>query len=136
MATRVHFGGKALKGMSGRRGARAPAAARHGAARPGIAGDRLRALERDLRDRVEGDVHFDDGYRAMYATGGSNYKQYPIGVVLPKTIEDVIAAVAACREYGAPLLPRGGGTSLAGQSCNAAVNLDLSKQPTALTEVE
>ena len=84
-------------------------------------------LQRDLRASVAGEVRFDPGSRALYATDGSNYRQPPIGVVIPKSIEDVIAVVAACRKYDAPLLSRGCGTSLAGQCCNHAVVMDFSK---------
>src|SRR5580698_10371305 len=75
------------------------------------------ALKRELR----GEVRFDDGSRALYATDGSNYRQVPIGVILPRDVEDVVAAIALTREFGAPILCRGGGTSLAGQCCNVAV---------------
>ncbi|NGM86382.1 FAD-binding protein [Parapusillimonas sp. SGNA-6] len=85
------------------------------------------ALAGELRDTIEGEVRFDAGSRALYATDGSNYRQVPIGVVLPRTVEDVVAVVAACRHHGAPLLSRGGGTSLAGQCCNVAVVMDFSK---------
>jgi FAD/FMN-containing dehydrogenase/Fe-S oxidoreductase len=85
------------------------------------------ALEESLRQVVRGEVRFDAGSRALYATDGSNYRQVPIGVVIPKSKEDVIATVAACRRFGAPLLSRGGGTSLAGQCCNVAVVIDWSK---------
>ena len=85
------------------------------------------ALENALRRAVTGEVRFDAGSRALYATDGSNYRQVPIGVVIPKTKEDVIETVATCRRYGAPLLSRGGGTSLAGQCCNVAVVIDWSK---------
>ena len=88
---------------------------------------RWRPLERALRSRVEGEVRFDAGSRALYATDGSNYRQTPIGVVIPKNVRDVEEAVACCREHGAPLLSRGGGTSLAGQCCNAGVVIDFSK---------
>ena len=84
-------------------------------------------LERRLRQTVRGEVRFDDGSRALYATDASNYRQVPIGLVIPLDEADVEATVAACREVGAPILPRGGGTSLAGQCCNAAVVLDFSK---------
>ena len=84
-------------------------------------------LETELKKRIEGEVRFDNGSRALYATDGSNYRQTPIGVVVPKTIDDVIATVEQCRRYGAPLLARGGGTSLAGQCCNVAVVLDFTK---------
>ena len=84
------------------------------------------ALEAELRRAVTGDVRFDRGTRALYATDASNYRHIPIGVVLPRTREDVIATIAACRRHGAPVLSRGGGTSLAGQCCNVAVILDFS----------
>lgn len=87
----------------------------------------VRRLEADLRRAVAGDVRFDDGSRALYATDASNYRQPPHGVVLPRTTDDVIAAIEICRAHGAPLLSRGGGTSLAGQCCNVAVVLDFSK---------
>jgi len=85
------------------------------------------ALEDALRQVVTGGVRFDAGSRALYATDGSNYRQVPIGVVIPKTRQDVIETVSVCRRFGAPLLSRGGGTSLAGQCCNVAVVIDWSK---------
>ena len=85
------------------------------------------ALEAALRERLEGEVRFTPGDRALYATDGSNYRQVPIGVVVPRNLEDVIATVEECRRHGAPLLSRGGGTSLAGQCCNVAVVIDWSK---------
>jgi FAD/FMN-containing dehydrogenase len=84
-------------------------------------------LETELRRSITGEVRFDAGSKAMYAVDASNYRQVPIGVVIPKTREDVVTTVAACRKYGAPLLSRGGGTSLAGQCCNVAVVLDWTK---------
>jgi FAD/FMN-containing dehydrogenase/Fe-S oxidoreductase len=89
-----------------------------------------------LRLRVRGDVRFDDGSRALYATDGSNYRQVPIGVVLPRDADDVLAAISVCREFGAPLLCRGGGTSLAGQCCNVAVVLDFSKYMARILEID
>lgn len=85
------------------------------------------ALENALRQTVTGEVRFAAGSKALYATDGSNYRQVPIGVVIPKTKQDVVETVAACRRFGAPLLSRGGGTSLAGQCCNVAVVIDWSK---------
>src|SRR6266480_2998010 len=85
------------------------------------------ALERELKQVAKGEVRFDLGTRALYATDGSNYRQVPIGLVVPRNDEDVVAAVAACRKYGAPVLARGAGTSLAGQCCNVAVVLDFTK---------
>ena len=87
-----------------------------------------RDLEAELRRTVKGEVRFDAGTRALYSTDGSNYRQAPIGVVVPHSIEDVVAAVRAARKFGAPVLSRGGGTSLAGQCCNVAVVIDFSKR--------
>jgi FAD/FMN-containing dehydrogenase/Fe-S oxidoreductase len=89
-----------------------------------------------LRRDVSGEVRFDAGSRALYATDGSNYRHVPIGVVLPRNVDDVIAAVAICRQFGAPLLCRGGGTSLAGQCCNVAVILDFSKYMAGILEID
>ena len=90
-------------------------------------------LARALRRELDGEVRFDRGTRALYATDASNYRQVPIGVVVPRTVDAVIAAVALCRAHGAPILVRGGGTSLAGQTCNEAVVIDCSRH---LTRVE
>jgi FAD/FMN-containing dehydrogenase/Fe-S oxidoreductase len=84
-------------------------------------------LEAELRKNVEGEVRFDAGSKAMYAVDASNYRQVPIGVVVPRSKEDVVQTVAAARRFGAPVLSRGGGTSLAGQGCNVAVVIDWSK---------
>ncbi|HLJ48642.1 MAG TPA: FAD-binding and (Fe-S)-binding domain-containing protein [Bryobacteraceae bacterium] len=84
-------------------------------------------LAEELRRSVQGEVRFDQGSRALYATDGSNYRQVPIGVVLPLDSDDVIRTVEVCRHFGAPLLSRGCGTSLAGQCCNVAVVMDMSK---------
>ncbi len=85
------------------------------------------ALASELRTRIEGEVRFDAGSRALYATDASNYRQVPIGIVVPRTIDDVVETIALCREHGAPVLSRGGGTSLCGQCCNVAVVMDMSK---------
>ncbi len=84
-------------------------------------------LERELRSAVAGEVRFDEGARAVYASDASNYRQVPIGVVLPRSTDDIVAAVALCRAHGAPLLARGGGTSQCGQGVNVAVVIDCSK---------
>jgi len=94
------------------------------------------SLATDLRRNVRGEVRFDDGTRALYATDGSNYRQVPIGVVLPRDDEDVIAAISLARKHGAPILCRGGGTSLAGQCCNVAVVLDMSKYMATILDVD
>jgi FAD/FMN-containing dehydrogenase/Fe-S oxidoreductase len=100
------------------------------------AGTDFAALESTLRRNVRGEVRFDNGSRALYATDGSNYRQIPIGVVIPRDNDDVIAAVSICREHAAPLLCRGGGTSLAGQCCNVAVVLDFSKYMAQIVELD
>jgi FAD/FMN-containing dehydrogenase/Fe-S oxidoreductase len=92
-------------------------------------------LERELKRTLKGEVRFDRGSRALYATDGSNYRQIPIGLVIPRDDEDVTATVAACRKYGAPVLPRGAGTSLAGQCCNVAVVLDFTKYMNKILEI-
>ena len=95
-----------------------------------------RDLQADLERAVSGEVRFDDESRALYATDASNYRQVPIGVVIPRDIEDIVAAVESCRTHGAPVLPRGGGTSLAGQCCNVAVVVDCSKYLRRILEVD
>jgi FAD/FMN-containing dehydrogenase/Fe-S oxidoreductase len=90
----------------------------------------------DLRRRVHGEVQFDDGSRAMYSTDASNFRQVPIGVVLPHTIRDAVEAVAVCHEHGLPVVSRGGGTSLAGQGTNAAVVIDFSRHCNRLLSVD
>jgi len=95
-----------------------------------------RDLESKLSATVRGEVRFDPGSRALYATDASNYRQTPIGVVIPRDAADVEATIAACREVGAAILPRGGGTSLAGQCCNVAVILDFSKYMRRLVSLD
>jgi FAD/FMN-containing dehydrogenase/Fe-S oxidoreductase len=93
-------------------------------------------LEKELQKTVKGEVRFDRGSRALYAADASNYRQIPIGLVVPRDDDDVIATVAACRKYGAPVLPRGAGTSLAGQCCNVAVVLDFTKYMSRILQVD
>ena len=104
--------------------------------RTAIPADALKALEAELRATTNAEVRFDDGTRALYATDGSNYRQAPIGVVIPRSIDDVVATVAAARKYDAPILSRGGGTSLAGQCCNVAVVMDFSKYLHGLVRID
>ncbi|MFC7331026.1 FAD-binding and (Fe-S)-binding domain-containing protein [Marinactinospora rubrisoli] len=108
---------------------------------PGVRADAgppvdVESLRRDLAERVAGEVRFDTGSRSVYATGGSNYRQVPIGVVVPRDVEDAVEAIAVCRDHGAPVLSRGGGTSLAGQCCNVAVVLDWSKYVNRLIDLD
>src|SRR5229473_6310349 len=93
-------------------------------------------LEKELKRTITGEVRFDRGSRALYATDGSNYRQIPIGLVVPGDDADVIAAVTACRKFGAPVLARGAGTSLAGQCCNVAVALDFTKYMNQILEID
>jgi FAD/FMN-containing dehydrogenase/Fe-S oxidoreductase len=101
-----------------------------------FSGRAARALAEDIRRGIEGEVRFDPGSRALYATDASNYRQVPIGVVIPRSREDVIATIAACRRHGAPVLARGGGTSLAGQGCNVAVVMDMSKYLNRIVDID
>jgi FAD/FMN-containing dehydrogenase/Fe-S oxidoreductase len=96
----------------------------------------MRKLEQELRRAISGEVHFDVGSRALYATDSSNYRQAPIGVVTPRGSEDVEAILEICRRWSVPVLPRGAGTSLAGQTCNAAVVLDFSRHMNAIVELD
>jgi FAD/FMN-containing dehydrogenase/Fe-S oxidoreductase len=95
--------------------------------RTGAASTQHDAAVAALRERVDGEVRFDDGSRAAYSTDASNFRQVPIGVVVPRTIEAAIEAVAVCHEHDLPIVNRGGGTSLAGQCTNEAVVLDFTK---------
>src|SRR5699024_8406929 len=84
-------------------------------------------LAEELADHTTAEVRFDNGARATYSTDGSNYRQVPIGVVIPRTLQDAIDTVALCHKYKVPITSRGGGTSLAGQTTNIAVVIDFSK---------
>ncbi|MGN6506784.1 MAG: FAD-binding and (Fe-S)-binding domain-containing protein [Tepidisphaeraceae bacterium] len=95
--------------------------------RTAIGDDNAASLAKALKARIDGEVRFDKGSRALYSTDGSNYRQAPIGVVLPRHVQDVLTTLELCRQFGAPILSRGGGTSLAGQCCNVAVLMDFSK---------
>ena len=93
-------------------------------------------LKRALAGAVSGEVRFDAGTRAMYANDFSIYRAVPIGVVIPRGPEDVIAAIEICREYGAPVLPRGCGTAPSGQTTNVAVVFDYSKYYNGIVELD
>jgi FAD/FMN-containing dehydrogenase/Fe-S oxidoreductase len=93
-------------------------------------------LEQQLRAHIRGEVRFDPASKALYATDASNYRHIPIGVVLPRDEDDVIATVDICRQFNAPILSRGAGTSLAGQGCNAAIILDFSKYMNGMGEID
>lgn len=89
--------------------------------------EKAREVEERLKRRVKGEVRFDAYSQVLYSTDASIYQMVPVGVVLPRDEEDVLAVVEACRECRVPILPRGGGTSLAGQGCNHAVVIDFTK---------
>jgi FAD/FMN-containing dehydrogenase/Fe-S oxidoreductase len=95
-----------------------------------------RELESRLKAVLRGEVRFDMGFRALYAADSSNYRQLPIGVILPRDEADVEAGMAACRATGAAVLPRGAGTSLAGQCANVAVVFDFSKYMNRLDSLD
>lgn len=93
-------------------------------------------LARELRAAVRGEVRFDAGSRALYAADASNYRQVPVAVLMPEDAEDVVRAIAVCRRHGVPILSRGAGTSLAGQTCNVAVLFDFSKAMNRILELD
>lgn len=92
-------------------------------------------LERELHSTTKAEVRFDEAARAMFSCDASNYRQVPLGVVFPHSAEEVIGVVAACRKFGAPIVSRGGGTGLCGQTCNYAVVIDHSKHHNRLLEI-
>ena len=89
-----------------------------------------------LKETTQAEVRFDHGSRAAYSTDASNYRQIPIGVVVPRSVDDVVHTFAACRKFNAPITSRGGGTSLAGQCCNVAVVIDYSKHMHHVLEID
>jgi len=95
-----------------------------------------RELEAILRKDFRGEIGFDAGSRALYASDSSNYRQIPVGVVCPRDGADVEAALAACRATGAAVLPRGAGTSLAGQCVNVALVFDYSRYMNGLNSID
>ncbi|GAA5161088.1 FAD-binding and (Fe-S)-binding domain-containing protein [Pseudonocardia eucalypti] len=96
----------------------------------------LDAFETALRRRVHGEVRFDDGTRAAYSTDASNFRQVPVGVVVPRHPDAAAEAVAVACEFDVPVLSRGGGTSLAGQATNTALVIDWSKYCHRLESVD
>jgi FAD/FMN-containing dehydrogenase/Fe-S oxidoreductase len=96
----------------------------------------IEELQQELAARVDGEVRFDPGTKAVYAQDASNYRQVPIGVVLPKNTDAAVDALAVCRQFDVPVLSRGGGTSLAGQCVNEAVVIDWTKYCHRLISVD
>ncbi len=115
-------------------------------ARPAAPGTRVDAsgldesarlmLAADLRAAVRGEVAFDGATRGVYATDSSNYRQVPLGVVFPRDEDDVLAVLRVASAHDAPIVSRGGGTGLAGQTTNVAVVLDFSRHMTAILELD
>jgi FAD/FMN-containing dehydrogenase/Fe-S oxidoreductase len=111
--------------------------------RPGVGGTKpdqetvdVGHLKRALEKTVRGEVRFDAGTRAIYANDSSNFRQVPLGVVVPKSTEDIVAAHRACAQFGAPIVNRGGGTSLSGETVNRAIVIDTSKYMTQIGSVD
>src|SRR5262245_8514453 len=96
----------------------------------------VKSLQDQLAASVEGDVRFDRGTLIVYSTDASNYRQIPIGVVAPRDDDDVAATLRIARENSIPLLARGGGTSLAGQTTNTALVLDFSKYMNRILKID
>jgi anaerobic glycerol-3-phosphate dehydrogenase C subunit len=100
-----------------------------------IRGKERQEIEQDLKTRVDGEVKFDPFSRVLYSTDASIYQMEPIGVVIPKNTDDVQATIEYCSQNNIPILPRAGGTSLAGQTVNHAVVIDFSKYLTSIIEI-
>lgn len=96
----------------------------------------LLGLRSKLEAQTSAEVRFDAATRAIYASEASNYRQLPIGIVIPKSIADIEITVRLCREAGIPILPRGAGTSMCGQAVNAAVIIDASKYLHTIHEID
>lgn len=93
-------------------------------------------IERQLQSLISGEVRFRKIDRILYSTDASNFQIVPIGIVVPKTKEDVINTVSTAREHGVSILPRGGGTGLAGQSVGYGIVLDFSKYMNSVIDVD
>ncbi|MFK0235709.1 FAD-binding and (Fe-S)-binding domain-containing protein [Streptomyces vinaceus] len=93
-------------------------------------------LERTLRENLRGEVDFGAAARALTTMDASNYRRVPVGVVRPRDAGDVAAALRICAEAGVPVVPRGGGTSIAGQATGTGVVLDLTRHMNALVSLD
>jgi FAD/FMN-containing dehydrogenase/Fe-S oxidoreductase len=103
---------------------------------PGTIKIDVEKLESQLTRAVKGEVRFSAGDRGMYASDASNYRMVPLGVVLPNDSADVEAAMAICRELGAPIHARGGGTAIPGQTVNNGVLFDFSKYMNGVLDLD
>ncbi len=95
-----------------------------------------RVISRDLANAIEGEVRFSLHDRMLYATDASLYQVEPLGVLIPASIEDAVRAAGFCADRELPILPRGGGTSLAGQCTNRAIVIDFSPNCRALRALD
>lgn len=93
-------------------------------------------LERTLRENLRGEIDFGAAARALATMDASNYRRVPVGVVAPRDADDVAAALAVCADAGVPVVPRGGGTSIAGQATGVGVVLDLTRHMNGLVSVD
>ncbi|MFE7239618.1 FAD-binding and (Fe-S)-binding domain-containing protein [Streptomyces sp. NPDC057580] len=94
------------------------------------------ALVRALGSAVRGEVEFGTTARALMTMDASNYRRVPLGVVAPRDADDVAAALAVCRAHAVPVVPRGGGTSIAGQATGTGVVLDLTRHLGKIVELD
>ncbi|GGV52001.1 oxidoreductase [Streptomyces griseoflavus] len=95
-----------------------------------------RELRAGLRSAVRGEVDFSATARALTTMDASNYRRVPLGVVAPRDVDDVAAALSVCRTYGVPVVPRGGGTSIAGQATGTGVVLDFTRHMNRLLSLD
>ena len=95
----------------------------------------MEGLLQDLQKRIAGEVRFDAFSRMLYSTDASIYQIEPIGVVIPRHADDVVATVEVARQHGVPVLPRGGGTGLAGQTVGNAIIIDMSNSMHQILEL-
>lgn len=100
------------------------------------AAETARVLDAELQARIGGEVRFDRTSRMLYSTDASNYQIEPVGVVIPKSADDVLATIELAGSHGVPILPRGGGSSLAGQTVGAALVIDFSKYLNRVLDVD
>ena len=100
-----------------------------------ISESNIRQLTEELNQQVSGEVRFDKMSRTLWSTDASIYQIEPVGVVLPKSTEDVIAVLETAKNYGVSVLPRGGGTSLAGQTVGESIVIDFSRYMRKVTKI-
>ncbi|MFE2375469.1 FAD-binding and (Fe-S)-binding domain-containing protein [Streptomyces sp. NPDC059398] len=136
-------GGRSARPGGGPGGRPGDGPAAHSSSRPGSrpgkrpgTGPPAGELERALRRCVRGDVEFGSTARALMTMDASNYRRVPLGVVAPRDADDVAAALDVCRAHGVPVVPRGGGTSIAGQATGTGVVLDFTRHMRAIVSLD